>query len=318
MRLGFASLVATLAVVGLAPCVFAQPVPQNTVLRTEYGQPDLQGVWAIEFLTPLERPNGVDDLIVTREQAEAVSAAIRKAIPAVHDPDLDIQDVQQLAIVRGQYRTSVIVEPTDGRMPFTQTGADLSARVRNRNSSKFDNPEERPSMERCLEGFISAPIRSGALLLPFRIVQTSDAVVIAAEDVAGLRIIHLSGASLPEMIRSIEGYSSGHWEGDTLVVLTTHLRADDPGRFGAGRPLVLTPKTRVTERFTRVSEAELLYQFTVEDADLYTRPWTGEFSMRRYDGPVYEYACHEGNEYSMTDVLRVGRVADSVVEKANR
>ena len=173
-------------------------------------------------------------------------------------------------------------------------------------------------MERCLEGFVYAPFRPAPLLLPLRIVQTRDAIVIAAEDVAGLRTIHVGGAPPPEMMRSIEGYSSGHWEGATLVVLTTHFRADDPGRFTPGRPLLLSSKTKVTERFTRLSEVELLYQYTVEDPDLYTRPWTGEFSMTRYDGPVYEFACHEGNEYSMTDVLRGGRAADSAADKANR
>ena len=110
----------------------------------------------------------------------------------------------------------------------------------------------------------------------------------------------------PDVVRSIGGYSSGRWENDTLVVETTHLRAIDPARNVAGRPLVLSRRSKVTERFTRVSPTELFYRFTVEDDEVYTRPWSGEFSMTRFDQPIYEYACHEAN-YSLTNILRGGR-----------
>ena len=100
-----------------------------TVPRTEHGHPDFQGIWATSFLTTLERPDGVADLVVTPEQARSVAAAIRAKIPAVIDPDVQLHDIQQLAKVKGEYRTSVIVDPADGRMPFTQKGLELAAWV---------------------------------------------------------------------------------------------------------------------------------------------------------------------------------------------
>ena len=137
-------------------------------------------------------------------------------------------------------------------------------------------------------------------MLPRQIVQTRDAVVISSEDSSGIRVIHLGGQAPPDALQSIGGYSIGRWENDTLVVETTHLRADDPARNVAGRPLLLSRRSKVTERFTRVSPTELFYRYTVEDDELYTRPWSGEFSMMRFDHPIYEYGCHEGN-YSLTN-----------------
>jgi len=276
-----------------------------TVPRTEHGHPDFQGIWATSFLTTLERPDGIADLVVTPEQARTVAAAIRAKIPAVIDPDVQLHDIQQLAMVKGEYRTSVIVDPADGRLPFTQKGLELAAWVEARNKL-YDDPEQRPLAERCLENLAYAPIRTLRVTLPRQIVQTGDSVVISPEDSAGVRVIHLGGHAPPDMVRTIGGYSSGRWENDTLVVETTHLRADDPARNVAGRPLLLSRRARVTERFTRVSSTELFYRFTVEDDGLYTRPWSGEFSMTRFDQPIYEYACHEAN-YSLTNILRGGR-----------
>ena len=276
-----------------------------TVPRTEHGHPDFQGIWATSFLTTLERPDGVADLVVTPEQARSVAAAIRAKIPAVIDPDVQLHDIQQLAKVKGEYRTSVIVDPADGRMPFTQKGLELAAWVEARNK-QYDDPEQRPLAERCLENLAYAPIRTLRVTLPRQIVQTRDSVVISPEDSAGARVIRLGGQVPPDVVRSIGGYSSGRWENDTLVVETTHLRAIDPARNVAGRPLVLSRRSKVTERFTRVSPTELFYRFTVEDDELYTRPWSGEFSMTRFDQPIYEYACHEAN-YSLTNILRGGR-----------
>ena len=131
-------------------------------------------------------------------------------------------------------------------------------------------------------------------------------MLIVSEDAVGLRTIHLSDAPVPESLRTDEGYSVGRWENETLVVETTHFRAADPSRTVIGRPLVISPRSKITERFTRVSETELFYQFTVDDDQLYTLPWTGEFSMTRSDARTYEYACHEGN-YSLPNILRGGQ-----------
>jgi hypothetical protein len=275
------------------------------VARTEHGHPDFQGIWATAFLTMLERPPGVANLVATPEEARKLAAAIRAKAPAVVDPDFQLHNIQDLAMVKGQYRTSIIVDPADGQMPFTQAGLDLAAQVKARNET-FDDHEQRPLAERCLENLGYAPMRAVPVLLPRQIVQTRDHVIISSEDSAGVRVIHLGGERPPYVMRSVGGYSVGRWENDTLVVETTHLRADDPARSGTSRPLLFSPRTRIIERFTRVSPTELSYRFTVEDDELYTRPWTGEFSMTRHDGPIYEYACHEGN-YSLPNILRGGQ-----------
>jgi hypothetical protein len=300
------SLLALFAATLTSTRVLAQPAARYTAPQTEYGRPDLQGVWATEFLTTLERPAGVEHLVASPEQAQALAATIRARIPSVIDPDVQTHDIKQLARVKGEYRTSVIVEPKDGRMPFTQAGLNLAAAISVRNAHKFDGPDERPLADRCLESLGYAPIRAFRVFLPRQIFQTRDHVVIVSEDPVGLRMIHLRGEPLPDIIRSIEGYSVGHWERETLVVQTTHFRAEDPARNVIGRPLLLSRKSTITERFTRVSDEELFYRFTVEDAELYTQPWTGEFSMTKQDGPIYEYACHEGN-YSLANSLRGGQ-----------
>ena len=277
-----------------------------TVPRTEHGHPDFQGNWATSFLTPLERPDGVASLVVTPHQAQILVAALRARMPAVIDPDVQLHDIQQLAMVKGEYRTSVIVDPKDGRLPFTQKGLELAAQVEERNKT-YDDPEQRPLAERCLENLGYAPMRALRVTLPRQIVQTRDSVVISSEDSAGVRVIHLGGQTPPpDAVRSIGGYSVGRWENDTLVVETTNMRADDPARNVAGRPLLLSRRAKVTERFTRVSPMELFYRYTVQDDELYTRPWSGEFSMTRFDQPIYEYACHEGN-YSLPNILSGGR-----------
>ena len=278
---------------------------QYTVPRTEHGHPDFQGIWATSFLTTLERPAGVSNLVATPEEAVTLAAAVRAKIPTVVDPDVQLHDIQQLAMVKGEYRTSVIVDPEDGRLPFTQKGLALAAWIEARNNT-YDDPEQRPLAERCLENLAYAPIRTLRVTLPRQIVQTRDSVVISPEDSSGARVSHLGGHAPAAVLRSLSGYSVGRWEGDTLVVETTNMRADDPARNVAGRPLLLSRRSKVIERFTRVSPSELFYRFTVEDDELYTRSWSGEFSLTRFDQPVYEYACHENN-YSLTNILRGGR-----------
>ena len=294
----------------LSTSVLAQTPRRYTVPRTEFGHPDFQGNWATAFLTRFERAPGVDSLTVTPEQARVVVETMVGNRPKVIDPDALIYDIRQLAIVKGEHRTSVVVDPKDGRIPYSKAGLDLSARIEERDRSRFDNVEERPLAERCLENLGYAPMRAVPVLLPRQIIQTRDHVVISSEDSSGPRIIHLAGPPLPESVRSIGGYSAGRWEGDTLVVETSHLRADDPARTVTGRPLLLSRQTRISEWFTRVSATELFYRFTIVDPELYTQPWSGEFSMTRYDGPMFEYACHEGN-YSLANVLRGARVMES-------
>jgi hypothetical protein len=313
MTRGF-GLLAIMLWVAASTSALAQQAPRYAVPKTEYGQPDFHGNWATAFLTMMERPPGVEPLTLSPEQARGLVEKMIANRPKVIDPDALIHDIRQLAVVKGEHRSSVIVDPKDGKIPFTPAGLELSTRVQTRDRDKFDNVEERPLAERCLENLGYAPMRAVPVLLPRQIIQTRDHLVISSEDSSGPRIIHIGGKPIPDSLRSIGGYSVGRWEGDTLVVETTHLRADDPARTVTGRPLVISRQTRITERFTRASPTELFYRFTIEDPSLYTQPWSGEFSMTRYDGPMFEYACHEGN-YSLTNVLRAGRVLERLAEK---
>jgi len=289
----------------VAPAALAQSYEAP---RTRDGHPDLGGVWGATFITPLERPEGVKELVLKPEQTAKFVADFVAGVPVLIDPDFDVQAVRDIARVKGELRSSQIVTPADGHLPFTDKANKLVAHSFELDETGFDNPEERPTFERCLAGMGQAPIRQLPAMIPNLIVQTRDALAIAAEDVAWLRIVHLDGKGPPpESMRSFEGFSAGHWEGDTLVIETTHSRADDPYRGLLGRPILVEPDSKVIERLTRVSSTELLYQFSVEDADLYASPWMAEYVFTLRDTPLYEYACHEGNR-SMVSMLVAGRL----------
>src|SRR6185436_15020347 len=168
----------------------AQQPARYAVPRTEFGHPDFQGSWSTAFLTMLERLPNVTGLVATPEQAQQLVQTIRARTPALIDPDVTITDLKVLAMVRGEYRTSLIIDPKDGRMPFTPAGLELNASMRNRDLQKFDHPEERPLVERCLDTTGNPPIRTVPVFLPYQIVQTRDYVVLSSE-IPGPRVIHL-------------------------------------------------------------------------------------------------------------------------------
>src|SRR5262245_53187751 len=194
------ALVTLLASATVTPAALAQHSHQYVAPRTESGHPDFQGVWVTGFMTTLERPPGVENLVATPEQARALVAMIRTKMPTVNDPDVDITGLDQLAMVKGEYRTSMIVEPKDGKIPFTKTGGELAAKVGARG---FDDLEQRPLAERCLESLGYAPIRTVPVILPLQIVQTRDNVVIYSEGPVGLRVIHLGGPPPVNSLRTV-------------------------------------------------------------------------------------------------------------------
>jgi hypothetical protein len=266
-------------------------------------------VWASVSITTVERPKGVATLTPTRQEADALIEEFWDGAPDLDDPDIAYSNVRELSRVNGTLRSSHIITPADGRLPFTAAGVELAEKGNDSSKGRNDHPEERPVYERCLAGVGQAPMRTFPLLIPTQIVQTPDALALWTEDVGGFRTINIGRKTPPPVLRSFEGWSSGRWEGDTLVIETTHLRPEDRWRSDFGRPIVLGPRSRIIEKLSLISDAELLYQFTVEDPDLYTQPWLAEFSFRRQDGPVYEYACHEAN-YSIVNVLLAGRMAE--------
>ena len=224
--------------------------------------------------------------------------------------------------VDGEYRTSIIIDPPNGRQP-PRTDANRAAAAANRGAFRansgtawwleddlnaagpYDNPEQRPQAERCLMGFGSTagpPMLSVLYNNMKRIVQSEDTVLILVEMVHDARIVRMNQEHNPPEIRSWLGDSVGHWDGDTLVVDTTNF-TDSPSLGGASRDL------HVVERFSRVDADTLLYNFTVEDPNVWTAPWTGEYTWPASDSRVYEYACHEAN-YSFGGILRGARILE--------
>lgn len=288
---------------------FAQTSVIYQVQRTEYGQPDFQGVWSTRFNTMLERPEGLP-LVLPPEQAAGFANAVAQGGGDNTDPDIDILGPPTLAIVNGEYRSSVITYPENGVLPYNELGAKSSAHSYFAGTG-YDGPEQRPGVERCIEAWASPPMRAFMYQLFHGFVQTNDTIAIISEEAAPLRVIHLNSKPRPDAIRSMDGHSLGRWEGDTLVVETTHYSDTNPERATIGRPMLLSRDAKVTERFRRVSDDELNYQFTVDDPTYYLEPWRGEFSFTREESNhIYEYACHEGN-YSMTGALRGARYQEA-------
>ena len=230
--------------------------------------------------------------------------------------------------IDGEYRTSIIIDPPNGRQP-PRTEANRAAAAALAGSFRandgtawwleddlnaagpYDDPEIRPHAERCLMGFGSTagpPMLSVLYNNMKRIVQTEDTVMILVEMVHDARIIRMNAEHEPPEFRRWLGDSVGHWEGDTLVVDTTNF-TDNPSLNGASRDL------HVVERFSRIDADTLLYNFTVEDPNVWTAPWTGEYVWPASNDKVYEYACHEAN-YSFGGILRGARVLEEDARKA--
>ena len=250
-------------------------------------------------------------------QATGFAHAVSGSLEGNVDPDIDRLGPPVLAVVGGAYRSSVIVDPENGVLPYNELGAQRSAHVYF-DGVGYDGPEQRPGVERCTEAWGAPPMRAFMYQLFHGFVQTAETIAIVSEEVGGRRVIHLDGRSRPDAIRSFGGYSVGRWEGDTLVVETTHYSDANPERASTGRPMLISSEARVTERFTRTSETELNYQYSVDDPTYYTEPWRGEFSfIREHSDQLYEYACLEGN-YSMVGALRGQRAIEAQADQESK
>ncbi|MDB5417145.1 MAG: hypothetical protein JWP50_564 [Phenylobacterium sp.] len=296
--------------------------------KNAFGQPDLEGVWTNATLTTLERDAKygaqlamppADAATVEKNNARFIKEANAPTDPNVKTTDLPYECGRgfkgsdcgynfawtdpgtEVMAVAGQKRTSILVEPANGKLPpLTDVGKKRLADRFKR--SAWDGPEARSLGERCIMSFGSA---AGPPMLPllynnnYQIFQTRDAVTIEVEMVHDTRIIPLNVPHGPANVRKWMGDSVGHWDGDTLVVETVNLRPEQ-GFRGAGQNM------KVTERFTRIGPRQILYRFTVEDPETYTAPFTGEVALNASKGPIYEYACHEGN-YAMPGILAGAR-----------
>lgn len=296
--------------------------------RTFFGHPDLQGVWTNATITTLERPEEFDSLVINVEQATAREAERQAFYDNYDNPDkVDGQleassdpggyntfwmdEGTQLAMVDGEFRTSFIVEPADGEVPYSWSGR-WNMMKKLVQYTRFDGPEVRPLGERCLVGFGST---GGPPMLPvlynnhYQIVQNQDHVLILVEMNHDVRSIRLNSEHPPAHVKKWLGDSIGWWEGDTLVVETTNFHPGQSVRAATKHLLYASENLRVTERFTRVGEDRIKYEFSMDDPDVYTQVWHGEIPMRKTDAAIYEYACHEGN-YAMPGILAGARLAE--------
>jgi len=285
--------------------------------RLPDGQFDLQGVWAHTNITPLERPDDLRTLIITPLEASELQTRIlarRENLRQPGEPTVYFSS-RGIEAIDGEFRSSVIVEPADGKIPGNEHFKSVLQAASAAVLKAFDGPEARPPAERCLSAITAQP---PVTVMPSndlrQIVQTPQAIVISSEELHEARIIRLNAQHGPAAVVSWLGDSIGWWEGATLVIETKYFAPTSSSRMGPLSAFFVGPQTTVTERITPVSPDELRYQFTVEDPTYYTQPWKGETRFVRSDEPIFEFACHEGN-YSLPFVLMGARVQDAGSDK---
>ena len=279
------------------------------------GPPNFEGIWNSATATPLERPRELRGKAVFT--AEEAAAWERDVARRNEEPPPDVAAKSRgtgtyntffrefgTRVVKTR-RTSIVIDPPDGRIPSLAPQADAIRTRRLEQLKRFAHPEDLGLQDRCL-AFSTA----GPPMLPYsynsnyQIVQTADAIVIHAEMIHDTRIIHLDGRPhLPSHVRQWLGDSIGRWEGRTLVVDTTNF-PDGNGYYGdAGGNFAWDRNLHLIERFSFFDPETLLYRFEIDDPTAYTRSWTGELTLTRSEGPIYEFACHEAN-YALTNILR--------------
>jgi len=296
--------VALAAAIGLCDVAAAQ-----TAVRTSEGHADFQGVWTQRWITPLERPPENAALRIEPD-GEAVFKQRMMERYLAGDPlqAQDDYDALEVLKIRGELRSSLIIDPPDGLLPYTAEGKARRAAWLPNRLRGADDPEQRGDNERCF-GISSAyaPHLTAPVANIRQIVQTRDHFVIYTEHYIITRIIPFHDR--PPTLNDRHGRARARWENETLVVETTGFRADDSARFVPMSTLMISPGTKITERFTLINDSEILYRFTVEDPLLYTRAWSAETVMTRSSDRMYEYACHEGN-YGLPGILSGARAME--------
>jgi hypothetical protein len=303
--------VLAIALVSLACQVAAVAQREWRPPRTPDGKPDLQGIWDYRSATPLERPARFEgrEFMTPAEVVEYERLAAEREDGRPPDDPRTEQSVHPSwwleygKTVIKTARTSLIVDPSDGKVPpLTAEGEKRQAarRAAAKTRGPSDNPEDRGLFERCITRGVPAGMLPGPYNNNLQIIQTPAHVVLFTEMIHDARIVPMaSGRHNPSHMREWLGDSRGHWEGDTLVVETINFRDDIVFRGSSAN-------LHLVERFTLVDNDTLEYRFTVTDPSTWTRPWTVSFPMIRTEGPIYEYACHEGN-YGLMNILSGAR-----------
>lgn len=304
--------------------------------RTADGKPDLQGVWTNASITTLQRDKRYPNLVIPPDQVAAATLShpqvVRQDTDDAGDQGTQRLDGSDLArgrgynafwidpgrefgLVKGERRSSWIVDPVDGKIPYTPQGRKAIEHFEAERDN-YDGPEARPPADRCMYAGqrVGPPMLNGLYNNNYQIVQTHDHIVILVEMVRHGRIIPIKHnladrQHLGRNMTPLFGDSIGWWEGDTLVVESTQFAP-----VQANSIVSLTPNSRVIERFTRVSAKQLQYEFTVSDDFFYSRPWRGELSFNASKEQLFEYACHEGN-YAMTGILAGAREQERAAAK---
>ncbi len=279
---------------------------------------DLQGTWNYSTLTPLERPAEFEGraTMSKEEAARFVRQVMERNNADRRDGGVDADVARAyndawydrgnaVAIVNGESRTSLLVSPADGRVPALTPDAQQrqATRLQVRRDHPADGPEDRSLGERCLGFNAGPPMLPGPYNNYVQIFPFARQVVIFNEMIHDARVVPTDGRKhLPSTVRRYQGDSVGRWEGKTLIVETTNF-TDKTNFRGA------TENMRLVERFTRTGPDSLLYEFTVTDPAAFTAPWSVALPMTRSDEPVFEYACHEGNE-AMLGILKGARFGE--------
>ena len=338
-----AALAAVLVLAALAPPPAgaqdqAPPGADWTAPRTPWGHPDIQAIWNNGTITPLERPeNLAEQAFLSPEEVAALERRARERVDRENAPSVVRTEplpaggnvgaynsywTEQNTSVVGTSRTSLITDPDDGRLPpltpealarITSPESRRLADVQN-GAAPAAGPEEMGLSERCLwyRGIPSIPTGYNN---NYHFFQGPGHVVILQEHIHDLRVVYLDGRPhLPSAVRQFAGSSRGRWEGDTLVVETTNLREPFIRRWSRPEHSLsrgrLSESAVVTERFTRTGPDTLHYAFTVDDPGTWTRPWSGALPYARTDGPMFEFACHEGN-YGMLNMMTGSRAEEA-------
>jgi hypothetical protein len=313
------ALLTTIALSGQAPARTSSP-------RTPDGKPDLQGIWDFRTVTPMERPaefankpfltekEAADyekriteqrNADANRDESKKTSRGQVNGTEVTADVALAYNDFwwDRGTKVIGSRRTSLVIDPPDGRIPAMTPAA--RARVEKLEAARerlAEGPEDRSVGERCLLGFNAGPpFAPGGYNMNIQIVQTPKYVMLMNEMVHTARIIPMDSRPVPNVPQWV-GTSRGRWEGDTLVVETKGFKGETSFRGSS-------PNLHLIEKFTRTDNDTLVYQFTATDPTTWVRPWTAEIPLRRTDDQIFEYACHEAN-YGMTNLLQGARTVE--------
>jgi len=297
--------------------------------ETWFGDPNLQGVWTNASLTTLERPDYFESLEISDDEAMAARQSSEEFNQTLDNPyaqgetpesggDVGGYNVawmdpgSDFFKLNGKYRSSIITYPESGKLPRRLTRWAIEGPSIYRMFTRADHPEERSLGERCVVGFGSSggpPMLNVLYNNHYQIVQSPGYVMIMVEMNHDARIIRLDSDHNPDNMKPWLGDSVGWWEGQTLVVKTKNHHPQQKFRAAIRHQILMMEEAEVTERFTRVSKDEILYQFEVNDKRAYRDVWKGEMPLRSTESRIYEYACHEGN-YAMANILAGARAEE--------